>query len=91
MNRLNSRNGFGHDDSTINIVVVIIIIIIIIISRNGERETTYSESDSSEGSTNLTRRRILKLIHQGAVPDRGRSVISTIAVLLLLWLWITVC
>jgi len=31
MNRVNSRNDFGHDDSTINIVVAIIIIIIIII------------------------------------------------------------
>jgi len=31
MNRVNSRNDLGHDDSTINIVVVIIIIIIIII------------------------------------------------------------
>jgi len=30
MNRVYSRNDFGHDDSTINIVVVIIIIIIII-------------------------------------------------------------
>jgi len=28
MNRMNSRNYFGHDDSTINIVVVVIIIII---------------------------------------------------------------
>ena len=28
---MNSRNDFGHDDSTVNIVVVIIIIIIIII------------------------------------------------------------
>ena len=27
MNRLNSRNDFGHDDSTINIVMAIIIII----------------------------------------------------------------
>jgi len=27
MNRVNSRNDFGHDDNTINIVVVIIIII----------------------------------------------------------------
>jgi len=32
MNQVNSRNDFGHDDSTISIVVVIIIIIIIIIS-----------------------------------------------------------
>ena len=31
MNQVNSRNDFGHDDSTIDIVVVIIIIIIIII------------------------------------------------------------
>ena len=30
MNRVNSRNDFGHDDSTINIVVVINIIIIFI-------------------------------------------------------------
>ena len=29
MNRVNSRNDFGHDNSTINIVVAIIIIIII--------------------------------------------------------------
>ena len=29
MNRLNSRNGLGHDDSTTNIVMAIIIIIII--------------------------------------------------------------
>jgi len=31
MNRVNSRNDFGHDDNTINIVMAIIIIIIIII------------------------------------------------------------
>ena len=29
MNRVNSHNDFGHDDSTINIVMAIIIIIII--------------------------------------------------------------
>ena len=33
----NSRNDFGHDDSTINIVVVIIIIIIIIPVKNIKR------------------------------------------------------
>jgi len=32
MNRVNSRNDFGHDDSTINIVMAIIIINIIIIN-----------------------------------------------------------
>jgi len=31
MNRVNSRNDFDHDDSTINIVIVIIIIIIILL------------------------------------------------------------
>jgi len=35
MNRVNSRNDFGHDDSTINIVLVIITIIIIIITVAG--------------------------------------------------------
>jgi len=29
MNRVNSRNDCGHDDSTINILVVIIIIVVI--------------------------------------------------------------
>ena len=29
MNRVNSRNDFDHDDSTINIVVAIIVIIIV--------------------------------------------------------------
>ena len=29
MNRVNSRNDLGHDDSTINIVMVIIIIVIL--------------------------------------------------------------
>ena len=29
MNRVNSRNDFGHDDSTINIVMAIIIIILV--------------------------------------------------------------
>ena len=33
MNRVNSRNNFGHDDSTINIVMAIIIIIIITTQR----------------------------------------------------------
>jgi len=32
MNRVNSRNDSGHDDSTINIVMAIIIIISIIIT-----------------------------------------------------------
>jgi len=32
MNRVNSRNDFGHDDSTINIVVAIVIIIILAVN-----------------------------------------------------------
>jgi len=35
MNRVNSRNDFGHDDSTINIVMAIIIIIITSKRREG--------------------------------------------------------
>ena len=33
MNRVNSRNDFGHDDSTINIVIAIIIIIFLFYPR----------------------------------------------------------
>jgi len=33
MNRVNSRNDFGHDDSTINIVMAITIIIIMFVKR----------------------------------------------------------
>ena len=32
MNRVNSRNDFGHDDSTINTVMAIIVIIIIFLA-----------------------------------------------------------
>jgi len=32
MNRVNSRNDFGHDDGAINTVIVIIIIIVIIVN-----------------------------------------------------------
>ena len=37
MNRVNSCNDFGHDDSTINIVMIIIIIIIAVQTGNDER------------------------------------------------------
>jgi len=45
--RVNSRNDFGHDDSTINIfvviiVVVVIMIIIIIIITSGSRMATLT-------------------------------------------------
>jgi len=33
MNRVNSRNDFGHDDSTINIVMAIIIILLSAVRR----------------------------------------------------------
>jgi len=42
MNRVNSRNDFGHDDCTINIVMAIIIIIIIIIYRLYCKVGSYS-------------------------------------------------
>jgi len=40
MKWVNSRNDFGHDDSTINIVVVIIIIIITVtyLDKSGKEE-----------------------------------------------------
>jgi len=31
MNRVNSRNDFGHDDSTINIVVVILLLLLLLL------------------------------------------------------------
>ena len=37
MNQVNSRNDFGHDDSTINIFVLIIIIITIFRANNREK------------------------------------------------------
>ena len=39
MNRVNARNDFGYDDSTINIVMAIIIIIIIIKQSNRRCQT----------------------------------------------------
>jgi len=42
MNRVNSRNDFGGDDSTINIVLVIIIIIIIIMTTKTTEEAHLS-------------------------------------------------
>jgi len=44
MNRVNSRNDFGHDDSTINIVMAIIIIITIIIT-DGVRKGSAASTD----------------------------------------------
>ena len=47
MNRVNSRNDFGHDDSTINIVMAIIIIIIIIRDREVPRDGEGTQSAGS--------------------------------------------
>ena len=45
MNRVNSRNDFGHDDSTINIVVAIIIIeqhfVKIMLAARGNKKLSY--------------------------------------------------
>jgi len=41
INRVNSRNYFGHDDSTINIVVVIVIIYFFIIIIRHVAELTF--------------------------------------------------
>ena len=42
MNRMNSRNDFGHDDSTINIVMAIIIIISNIALKTFEQPVQYT-------------------------------------------------
>jgi len=42
MNQVNSRNDFGHDDSTIHIVVVIIIIIITHHAAQSRRQENYA-------------------------------------------------
>jgi len=42
---VNSRNDFGHDDSTINIVMAIIIIIITIIITDGVRKGSAASTD----------------------------------------------
>ena len=46
MNRVNSCNDFGYDDSTINIVMAIIIIII---DHNHQNETAVHEDGSDSG------------------------------------------
>ena len=42
----------------------------------------YIQSDSTGGGTDSTPQFILILTHQGAAPDRRRSLISTIALFL---------
>jgi len=37
----------------------------VMFARNGRRERAYSQSDSTEGSTDLTPRRRLRLTHKG--------------------------
>ena len=60
MNRVYSRNDFGHDDSTINIVVVIIIIIIIfltpVLNSQGMKKNTLcnTEKYKNQARMNLT-------------------------------------
>ena len=44
----------------------------------GDTKRAYSRSELTRISTNLTsQRRVLKLVHQGTAPGRGRSLIST--------------
>ena len=49
MNRVNSRNDFGHDNSTINIVVVTIIIIILtpVLNSQGMKKLRYAIQKST--------------------------------------------
>jgi len=51
MNRVNSRNDFGHDDSTKNIVVAIVIIIILAVNVAWSMcllDTTVSHAKTAE-------------------------------------------
>ena len=49
MNRVNSRNDFGHDDSTINIVVIIIVVVI----------NQLAEVEESSGSVDALQHQLL--------------------------------
>jgi len=59
MNRVNSRNDFGHDDSTVNIVMAIVIIIIL--QCKGTRTTIASglQSNSVEVVLKNERKRLV--------------------------------
>jgi len=58
MNRMNSRNDFGHDDSTINIVVVIIIITFLtpVLNSQGMKKITLCNTKKykNQAGMNLT-------------------------------------
>ena len=56
MNRVNSRNDFGHDDSTVDIVVVIIIIIYPGTQFPGNEKNTLcnTEKYKNQAGMNLT-------------------------------------
>ena len=47
MNRVNSRDDFGHDDSTINIVVVIIIFLTQVLNFQGMKKLRYAIQKST--------------------------------------------
>jgi len=52
MNRVNSRNDFGHDDSTTNIVVVIIIIFLTpVLNSQGMKKSRYAIQKSTKKSS----------------------------------------
>ena len=69
MNLVNSRNDFGHDDSTMNVVVAIIIIIISIMAMNRRHEKACTHSDSPGDCTDLKPK---------SAPSQGRNLLSTI-------------
>jgi len=53
MNPVNSRNDFGHDDSTINIVLAIIIIIITIESRKARESEARAVARGKDGEVRV--------------------------------------
>ena len=84
MNRVNSRNDFGHDDSTINIVMAIIIIIIIIkycqLVVDHKLTSTVSPKPKNQASSMNTLRRstgrgeIFQVHSVGKVPEESSLI-----------------
>jgi len=82
MNRVNSCNKFGHDDSTTNIVVVITVIIIII---NSTTVPTGPKTLTGNHTLPVKRNHQRAAPMTGSFPNRERKCADTIGTVLLPW------
>jgi len=61
----------------------------------GDAKKSYTQGISTGGSADLTARRIFRLTHQRAAPDRGRSLVYTNALLVgrlqAIDVWMIIC